>query len=85
MFLRGKAHVEWKITRGGERRTVKEDEYFIDDKVTAWGDNKTSERKLPSPPLFLLFPSFLPAVCVFAEALKSAISACFVLLLCFHV
>ena len=36
-FLRGKAHVEWKITRGGERRTVKEDQYFIDEKSVVWG------------------------------------------------
>ena len=37
VFLRGKAHVEWKITRGGERRTVKEDQYFIDEKALVWG------------------------------------------------
>jgi hypothetical protein len=37
VFLRGKAHTEWKITRGGERRTVKEDVYFIDEKALVWG------------------------------------------------
>jgi len=37
VYLRGKAHVEWRITRGGERRTVKEDQYFIDEKTVVWG------------------------------------------------
>ena len=37
VFLRGKGHVEWKVTRGGERRTVKEDQYFIDEKQVVWG------------------------------------------------
>ncbi|KAJ8305449.1 hypothetical protein KUTeg_015994 [Tegillarca granosa] len=32
LVLRGKAHVEWKITRAGERRTVRDDEYYIDEK-----------------------------------------------------
>jgi len=37
VYLRGKSHVEWRITRGGERRTVKEDQYFIDEKALVWG------------------------------------------------
>jgi len=37
VFLRGKAHVEWRITRAGERRTVKEEQFFIDDKAIIWG------------------------------------------------
>lgn len=37
VFIRGKAHVEWRITRGGERRTVKEDQFFIDEKAIIWG------------------------------------------------
>ena len=41
VYLRGKAHVEWRITRGGERRTVKEDQYFIDEKAVVWGTGKT--------------------------------------------
>ena len=44
VFLRGKAHVEWKITRGGERRTVKEDQYFMDEKVVAWGKGRSTEQ-----------------------------------------
>lgn len=37
VFLRGRAHVEWRVTRGGERRTVKEDQYFVDETVSVWG------------------------------------------------
>ena len=33
--------MEWRITRGGERRTVKEDQYFIDEKAVVWGKGKT--------------------------------------------
>ena len=40
VFLRGKAHVEWKVTRSGERRTVKEDHYFMDDKSLVWGKGR---------------------------------------------
>jgi len=35
--LRGKAHAEWKVVVSGDRRTVKDDEYFIDDRATIWG------------------------------------------------
>jgi len=41
VYLRGKAHVEWRITRGGERRTVKEDQYFMDEKLIVWGTGET--------------------------------------------
>ena len=37
LTLRGKSHTEWKINKAGERRTVKEDEYYIDDKKVLWG------------------------------------------------
>lgn len=36
-MLRGKAHVEWRITKAGERRTVRDDEYYIDEKKVIWG------------------------------------------------
>ena len=42
VFVRGKGHVEWKITRGGERRTVKEDQYFMDEKQVVWGKGKSN-------------------------------------------
>lgn len=32
VILRGKAHAEWKIMKSGERRTVKDDQYLLDDK-----------------------------------------------------
>jgi hypothetical protein len=35
--LRGKAHAEWKVVVSGDRRTVKDDQYFIDDRATIWG------------------------------------------------
>lgn len=38
MILRGKAHVEWKVMLSGERRTVKDDQYFIDDRQVIWGE-----------------------------------------------
>ncbi|XP_064606638.1 LOW QUALITY PROTEIN: arrestin domain-containing protein 3-like [Liolophura sinensis] len=50
IFLRGKAHTEWKITRAGERRTVKEDEYYIDDKKVVWGKDKNEEGPVPILP-----------------------------------
>jgi len=51
LFLRGKAHVEWKITRGGERRTVKEDQYFMDEKAVVWGKDKNDcEGEIPIMP-----------------------------------
>lgn len=50
VLLRGKAHVEWKITKGGERRTVKEEQYFVDDKVVAWGKDKNEDGPIPIMP-----------------------------------
>ncbi len=40
MVVRGKAHTEWKVMVSGERRTVKDDQYFIDDRSTIWGKGK---------------------------------------------
>lgn len=37
VVLRGKAHTEWKVMVSGERRTVKDDQYFIDDRAMIWG------------------------------------------------
>ncbi|GAV03900.1 hypothetical protein RvY_14266-2 [Ramazzottius varieornatus] len=41
--LRGRAHVEWKVMKSGERRTVKDDQYFLDDKMLIWGTEETEE------------------------------------------
>jgi hypothetical protein len=45
VLVRGKAHNEWKVMVSGERRTVKDDQYFIDDRATIWGKG-TSSRVL---------------------------------------
>ncbi|OXA40481.1 Arrestin domain-containing protein 2 [Folsomia candida] len=41
VVVRGKAHTEWKVMVSGERRTVKDDQYFIDDRSTIWGKGET--------------------------------------------
>ncbi|XP_074643357.1 arrestin domain-containing protein 3-like [Tubulanus polymorphus] len=48
--LRGKAHVEWKIMRSGERRTVKEDQLYLDEKLIVWGKGKDEEGPTPILP-----------------------------------
>ena len=40
VVLRGKAHAEWKVVVSGDRRTVKDDQYFIDDRAIIWGKGK---------------------------------------------
>ncbi|CAG5133075.1 unnamed protein product [Candidula unifasciata] len=48
IFLRGKAHAEWKIMRAGERRTVKQDEQYIDERMLLWGkDDNDSNQGIP--------------------------------------
>ncbi|ESN93407.1 hypothetical protein HELRODRAFT_115644 [Helobdella robusta] len=45
VHLRGRAHVEWRVTRCGERRTVKGDQSFIDEKVVVWGSQDLSPEE----------------------------------------
>ncbi|WAR23382.1 ARRD3-like protein [Mya arenaria] len=40
LTLRGKAHTEWRINKAGETRTLKDDEYYVDDKKILWGKDK---------------------------------------------
>ncbi|XP_046669540.1 arrestin domain-containing protein 3-like [Homalodisca vitripennis] len=40
VVLRGKAHAEWKVVVSGDRRTVRDDQYFIDDRAIIWGKDK---------------------------------------------
>ncbi|KAH9499896.1 Arrestin domain-containing protein 3 [Bulinus truncatus] len=48
VFLRGKAHAEWKITRAGERRTMKQDEHYLDERLMIWGkDDSDSHQGIP--------------------------------------
>uniref|UniRef100_T1J719 Arrestin C-terminal-like domain-containing protein n=1 Tax=Strigamia maritima TaxID=126957 RepID=T1J719_STRMM len=38
--LKGKAHTEWKVVVSGDRRTVLDDQCFIDERATIWGKDK---------------------------------------------
>ncbi|XP_018336415.1 arrestin domain-containing protein 3-like isoform X2 [Agrilus planipennis] len=38
VILRGKAHAEWKVILSGDRRTIRDDQYFIDERQVIWGD-----------------------------------------------
>ncbi|XP_077499011.1 arrestin domain-containing protein 3-like [Amblyomma americanum] len=49
VMLRGKAHAEWKVVVSGDRRTVKDDQVFIDDRAVIWGKEK-SDGSLPILP-----------------------------------
>uniref|UniRef100_A0A8D8QV53 Arrestin domain-containing protein 3 n=1 Tax=Cacopsylla melanoneura TaxID=428564 RepID=A0A8D8QV53_9HEMI len=40
LILRGKAHAEWKVLISGDRQTVKDDQYFIDDRACIFGKEK---------------------------------------------
>lgn len=46
VLLRGKAHNEWKVMVSGDRRTVSDDQYFIDDRATIWGKGNLTSTKL---------------------------------------
>ncbi|XP_055710538.1 arrestin domain-containing protein 3-like isoform X2 [Phlebotomus papatasi] len=37
LVLRGKAHAEWKVFVSGDKRTVKDDQYYIDERAVIWG------------------------------------------------
>ncbi|XP_005101395.2 uncharacterized protein LOC101860258 [Aplysia californica] len=48
VFLRGKAHAEWKITRAGERRAMKQDEHYMDERLLLWGkDDSDPHQGIP--------------------------------------
>lgn len=49
VILRGKAHAEWKVMLSGDRRTVKDDQYFIDERQVIWGE-KNVETTIPILP-----------------------------------
>jgi hypothetical protein len=36
-MLRGKCNAEWKVVVSGDRRTVKDDQIFIDERTIIWG------------------------------------------------
>lgn len=36
LLVRGKAHCEWKVFVSGQRRMIKDDQYFIDERTVIW-------------------------------------------------
>lgn len=44
VVLRGKAHAEWKVVVSGDRRTVKDDQYFVDDRSIIWGKGMIEKK-----------------------------------------
>lgn len=49
MSLRGQAHAEWKVLVSGDRRNVKDDQYFVDERLVIWGHD-SSEGPIPILP-----------------------------------
>uniref|UniRef100_A0A5S6R438 BTB domain-containing protein n=1 Tax=Trichuris muris TaxID=70415 RepID=A0A5S6R438_TRIMR len=49
--LKGRAHAEWKIMRSGERRTVKDDQVLLDEKLLVWGKDRHEEGSFPILPV----------------------------------
>ncbi|VDN25844.1 unnamed protein product [Cylicostephanus goldi] len=37
VLLRGKVHATLKVVKSGERRTIKDDQYVLDEKLLIWG------------------------------------------------
>ncbi|CAD5215205.1 unnamed protein product [Bursaphelenchus xylophilus] len=40
VFLRGRARAQWKVLKSGESRTLKDDQYLLDEKYVIWGKDK---------------------------------------------
>ena len=45
--MRGKAHAEWKIVVNGEKRTVRDDQYFMDARNVIWGNGNIYAHAQP--------------------------------------
>ncbi|CAI4226900.1 unnamed protein product [Auanema sp. JU1783] len=43
VLLRGKVHANLKVVKSGERRTIKDDQYILDEKELIWGRDKAEE------------------------------------------
>ncbi|GAB0095309.1 arrestin domain-containing protein 3 [Sergentomyia squamirostris] len=50
LMLRGKAHAEWKVFVSGDKRTVKDDQYYIDERAVIWGQ-KTNDGDHEAVPI----------------------------------
>lgn len=44
LMVRGKAHCEWKVFISGDRRVIKDDQYFIDERIVIW-DSAAEEQQ----------------------------------------
>ncbi|CAD6196935.1 unnamed protein product [Caenorhabditis auriculariae] len=45
VLLRGKVHATLKVVKSGERRTMKDDQYVLDEKLLLWGKDKNDESE----------------------------------------
>ncbi|CAJ0606654.1 unnamed protein product [Cylicocyclus nassatus] len=45
VLLRGKVHATLKVVKSGERRTIKDDQYVLDEKMLIWGKDKNDESE----------------------------------------
>ncbi|PAV76029.1 hypothetical protein WR25_02845 [Diploscapter pachys] len=45
VLLRGKVHATLKVVKSGERRTIKDDQYVLDEKLLLWGKDKNDESE----------------------------------------
>ncbi|CAJ0569981.1 unnamed protein product, partial [Mesorhabditis spiculigera] len=45
VLLRGKVHAILKVVKSGERRTVKDDQYVLDEKTLIWGKDKADDSE----------------------------------------
>ncbi|XP_054161539.1 arrestin domain-containing protein 3-like [Oppia nitens] len=63
VLLRGKAHSEWKVVVSGERRTVKDDQVFVDERTTIW-DKGEGLSILPRGHHSFPFKFHLPESCL---------------------
>ncbi|KJH48238.1 arrestin domain protein [Dictyocaulus viviparus] len=46
VLLRGKVHASLKVVKSGERRTIKDDQYVVDEKLLIWGKDKCEESEV---------------------------------------
>lgn len=46
VLLRGKVHATLKVVKSGERRTIKDDQYVLDEKLVIWGKDRNDESEV---------------------------------------
>lgn len=45
LWVRGKAHCEWKVYVSGDRRIIRDDQYFIDERTVIWDAAKEEQQE----------------------------------------